>query len=392
MSQQNQTQLQSSINSQINDNNAGDITALDVRGNLINMTDSLLFNSGSQILTGSLTATSLTGSLFGTASFYNETDTLQSVVNRGTFASSSTNIIFSANSNIQIRGQVGNANGTASLALGVGTNTNNYITATKTINILTNTGNTNNLGTNIVSAGGTNKEAILIVGSGSTDSQILLKTAIYSSGAVTSLKIKNQETFIYGPLTITDDDPNGIYGSLTVTGSLAVTGSSTLDGNLTVTGSLAVTGSSTLGGDLTVTGNTLLGNQLTDTTSISGSFTIVSNTNSADRALTIINATTSQTSGSVDITSTSNTAMPSVFLRTRNNSSNLMIAGTSNDTEIRFTGGELGITTLDGNITLDPSSYGIILPGLPITEPTASGQLWVSGSAGSNSKVLCVRN
>ena len=57
MSQQNKTQLQSSINSQINDNNAGDITASDVRGNLINMTDSLLFNSGSQSFTGSLTIT-----------------------------------------------------------------------------------------------------------------------------------------------------------------------------------------------------------------------------------------------------------------------------------------------------------------------------------------------
>jgi hypothetical protein len=57
MSQQNKTQLQSSINSQINDNNAGDITASDVRGNLINMTDSLLFNSGSQGITGSLTIT-----------------------------------------------------------------------------------------------------------------------------------------------------------------------------------------------------------------------------------------------------------------------------------------------------------------------------------------------
>jgi hypothetical protein len=225
MSQQNKTTLQSNINTQLADNSLGDITAADVRDNLINMTDSLLFNSGSQGLTGSLTATSFTGSLFGTASFYNETDTLQSVVNRGTFASSSTNIILSADNNVQIRGQVGNANGTASLALGVGTNTNNYITATKTINILTNTNNTNNLGTNIVSAGGSNKEAILIVGSGSTDSQILLKTAIYSSGAVTNLKIQNQETFIYGPLTITDDDPNGIYGSLTVTGSLAVTGS-----------------------------------------------------------------------------------------------------------------------------------------------------------------------
>jgi hypothetical protein len=54
MSQQNKTQLQSSINSQLADNNSGDISAADVRNNLINMTDSLLFNSGSQSFTGSL--------------------------------------------------------------------------------------------------------------------------------------------------------------------------------------------------------------------------------------------------------------------------------------------------------------------------------------------------
>jgi hypothetical protein len=67
MSQQNKTTLQSSINSQLADNTSGDISAADIRDNLINVTDSLLFNSGSQGITGSLTATSFTGSLQGTA-------------------------------------------------------------------------------------------------------------------------------------------------------------------------------------------------------------------------------------------------------------------------------------------------------------------------------------
>lgn len=226
MSQQNKTTLQSNINTQIADNSLGDITAADVRDNLINMTDSLLFNSGSQGITGSLTATSFTGSLFGTASFYNETDTLQSVVTRGSFASSSTNIILSANDTVQIRGQVGNSNATASLAFGVGTNTNNYILATKTLNIQGNRNNNNNLGVTILSAEDSNRAARITVGSGSNASRIQLATTLYQgTGPVTNLEIEDQQTFIYGPLIIGDDDPNGIYGSLEVTGSLSVTGS-----------------------------------------------------------------------------------------------------------------------------------------------------------------------
>jgi trimeric autotransporter adhesin len=68
MAQKNKSSLQSSINAEVNDNITGEITALDVRGNLIDVTDSLLFNSGSQSFTGSLTATSFTGSLLGTSS------------------------------------------------------------------------------------------------------------------------------------------------------------------------------------------------------------------------------------------------------------------------------------------------------------------------------------
>ena len=58
MSQQSKTTLQSAINTQLADNLSGDISAADVRDNLINITDSLLFNTGSgQAITGSLTIT-----------------------------------------------------------------------------------------------------------------------------------------------------------------------------------------------------------------------------------------------------------------------------------------------------------------------------------------------
>ena len=57
MSQQSKTTLQSAINTQIADNTSGDISAADIRDNLINITDSLLFNTGSQAITGSLTVT-----------------------------------------------------------------------------------------------------------------------------------------------------------------------------------------------------------------------------------------------------------------------------------------------------------------------------------------------
>jgi hypothetical protein len=69
MSQQNKSTLQSAINTQLADNTSGDISAADVRDNLINMTDSLVFNEGTgQTITGGLTVTGgITGSLQGTA-------------------------------------------------------------------------------------------------------------------------------------------------------------------------------------------------------------------------------------------------------------------------------------------------------------------------------------
>lgn len=81
MSQQSKTTLQSAINTQIVDNTSGDISAADIRDNLINITDSLLFNTGSgQSLTGSLNVTegitivsgslTITGSINSTGSVF----------------------------------------------------------------------------------------------------------------------------------------------------------------------------------------------------------------------------------------------------------------------------------------------------------------------------------
>ena len=69
MSQQNKTTLQANINTDLADNTTGDISASDIRGNLINITDSLLFNSGSQTFDGTLNVNgTISGSFEGNGS------------------------------------------------------------------------------------------------------------------------------------------------------------------------------------------------------------------------------------------------------------------------------------------------------------------------------------
>ena len=111
MAQKNKSSLQSSINAEVNDNITGEITALDVRGNLIDITDSLLFNSGSQSFTGSLTATSFTGSLLGTSSY---ATTASYALNTGG-NSGVTKII--AGTNITIVSQSGFPEGTGNITI-----------------------------------------------------------------------------------------------------------------------------------------------------------------------------------------------------------------------------------------------------------------------------------
>ena len=270
MSQQNITTLQANINSQIADNTSGDISAADVRDNLINMTDSLLFNSGSVGITGSLTIAS---------------------------------------------GSISDQYGTGSI----------------------NVRSVNNL---------------------------RIPSLILSTRTGPNFKIYH------------NGDNNGQVnysgGTLTVSG----------DSGLSLTGGNGVN----------------IGDQLTSTTSVSGSLTIESNgvADSEANALIIKKAIFSQTSGSIDVTSTSTSRIPSFILRNSDNTSVFKIieAGTDN-VQIDLSGGGTNNLALSAGGKLELFSLTnvvVISSTLPTSEPTASGQLWVSGSAGSNSKILCIRN
>lgn len=74
MSQQSKITLQQNINTALADNSVGSISAADVRSSMINITDSLLFNTEDQGITGSIevtgavTASTLSGSFIGDGS------------------------------------------------------------------------------------------------------------------------------------------------------------------------------------------------------------------------------------------------------------------------------------------------------------------------------------
>ena len=142
--------------------------------------------------------------------------TFQQVVTRGTFASSSTNIILAATTNVQVRGEDGNSNGDATLAFGVGTNDNNYIVATNNLKIVGNTGNSAGaVGVVLQSQTGSNYESSVVVGSGSaSQARVAIQTA-NGAAKTTQLEVLNQLIYMYG-LPTTE---NRVTGSLWLSGS-----------------------------------------------------------------------------------------------------------------------------------------------------------------------------
>jgi hypothetical protein len=54
--------------------------------------------------------------------------------------------------------------------------------------------------------------------------------------------------------------------------------------------------------------------------------------------------------------------------------------------------GATGTLSLTGSMLINALGSQIILSNLPTSEPSTSGQLWLSGSVGSNSKILCIRD
>lgn len=148
-----------------------------------------------------------------TASFI---PTFQQVVTRGTFASSSTNIILAATTNVQVRGEDGNSNGDATLAFGVGSNDNNYIVAGKNLIISANTGSAiTTVGTILQARTGSNYESAIVVGSGSaTQSRVSIQTG---NGVAkhTQFEVLNELIYMYD-LPTTE---NRVTGSLWLSGS-----------------------------------------------------------------------------------------------------------------------------------------------------------------------------
>ena len=177
---------------------------------------------GAGTITGNLTGTSSFATLASTASYVvtaltaSYIPTLQQVVTRGTFASSSTNVIFAATDNVQIRGTANDASANATLAFGVGTNTYNYITAGKNLIIAGNTGNAAGaIGVTIQAKTGSNYESAVVVGSGSAGQA---RVAIQTGDGVTKytqFEVLNELIYMYNLPTT---EPS-VTGSLWLSGS-----------------------------------------------------------------------------------------------------------------------------------------------------------------------------
>ena len=257
------------------------------------------------------------------------------------------------------------------------------------------------------------------------------------------------------PLTNAELDGNFEYftGSHAITGSLIVTGGIT--GSLLGTATTSITSSYVLNGTLTgttqISGSILISGSLIPNVSgsVTSSFSLGSATNawkdlwvsngtinflnSAGQIQSSLGAGTSGTSISGSLTISGSTISTGGFtgslLGTSTTASYIIgnkVAGavsnsddadrlyvTSDSTNqnylIPFTDGANSYgnfsTDSGNNILYNPSTNTLTLSGslfvsgstikftgLPTSEPATSGQLWLSGSAGSNSKILCVRN
>lgn len=238
---------------------------------------------------------------------------------------------------------------------------------------------------------------------GVLQSNITTQIAPNNSGQISAEDVRDNLLDITDSLVFLSSGNNALTGSFTGSFTGIFSGTHQGDGqgltgiisssyaSTTLNASTASMGTDFLAdSSLTVQGPTQLGTALTHTTIISGSVSIINTTDLADSTITIKDATYSQTSGSIDIHSQGDTQIPSIILRTLDESATFTIAEDgAGAAAIRQTGGGLALRA-DGDLEL----YGtriIVTEGLPTTEPLQSGQLWLSGSAG-NSKFLMVRD
>jgi hypothetical protein len=232
------------------------------------------------------------------------------------------------------------------------------------------------------------------------------------------------------PLTNAELDGNFEYftGSHAITGSLILTSGITTSGSILISGSIipnvsstSITSSFSLGSatnawkDIWVSNGTI--NFLNGAGQIQSSLGAGTSGTSISGSLTISGSTISTGGFTGSLLGTAATASYIIGNRVVGAVSNADDADrlyvTSDSTNqnylIPFTDGANSYgnfsTDSGNNILYNPSTNTLTLSGslfvsgstikftgLPTSEPATSGQLWLSGSAGSNSKILCVRN
>jgi len=183
--------------------------------------------------------------------------------------------------------------------------------------------------------------------------------ATSASNSVTSSYI--DPTFISASAAASGFGSGG--GSIN-TSSLATTGSNSFNGNQIVTGSVT----STLGftGSLLGTASYVDPSFAFNGGTIDASIYFSPNNTNADQSLVFTNVTDTVNGGY---------GYP-------NWSDDFTLTYNPQTNELKLT----------GSLIVKATGEVVIIKDLPTTEPTASGQLWISGSTGSNSRFLCVRD
>lgn len=266
-------------------------------------------------------------------------------------------------------------------------------------------------------------------------------TGAISAGDVRGnmINITDSLLFLTGSATQTIVGNINVLGAVTgsFTGSFQGNGSNltgvigewdgSLNGNASITGSLTVTGNTTLGDattDVIVANSKTYFNPLSSNPPVDAAVNIF--TNNLDYGLyvkgfnyfeagdTLFKNHDLYFEGSTMYLG-SNAVTPTVIPFSDSANIGFAVARPNNDTTqqliLNYQGGtgriiaketnasapQLRIELFDGSTTTEAlrfqkTSVIINTSLLPTTEPSTPGQMWLSGSAGSNSKVLCVRN
>jgi hypothetical protein len=194
------------------------------------------------------------------------------------------------------------------------------------------------------------------------------------------LPISGNSVVVSGSLTVTGNITGTVSGSITN----AATASYVTASNVVGTVTNATTASYATSASYAITAQTLLGS-VTSASYAATAQTLLGSVTSASYA-----ATSSYYDGvSIDA---------EIYLSPSNTSTDFPILFSSITSNL----GGYGYPSYDQQpttFTYNPSTntfklvgLTIIASSLPTSEPATSGQLWLSGSAGSNSKILCVRN